>query len=162
LGRQRLLGKAGSPRLSGLESVDLIVKSSIHGTYLVAIRLSKMGCAGLAGLWSRLDHFRLVGLWMARLDVTWLLRNPPFKGRAEPRTRACSKTKLCFNKCGLEGRSYAPAKVSFGPWARGVMAAQYPAKVTVMVRIPPGPFLLSRRIVSQGRVEGTLAGCGPP
>jgi hypothetical protein len=112
----------------------------------------------LAAVWGepdspclRFDDDQLTGLWIARLDVTqvcWALERlaavaslTPRKGR-QKWAPACSKTKLCVDKCGIDARSLTVTEVSFGSWACGVMAAQFPAKVTVRVRIPPGPFLL--------------------
>ena len=76
-----------------------------------------------------LDHDRLTSLWMARLDVTRLAVESRRSKDGGWAPEACSKTKRCFNKCKLAPRRLSLAEVSFGSWAFGVMAAQFPAKV---------------------------------
>ena len=85
---------------------------------------------GLPARCLRLVHDRLKGLWMTRLDVTQVgcgIR--PLKKRIRWGQPACPKTKFCFNKCRIEGRSLTVTEVSFGSWARGVTVARYPIKV---------------------------------
>jgi hypothetical protein len=68
------------------------------------------------------------------------------------------KRNSSFNKCGAAPLSIARTEVSFGSWARGVMAAQDPVKVRARVRIPPGPFLLRKDCLSG--TSGGFAGRG--